>query len=261
MKVLIYILALSFFFPVLAQARVVTETVTYEHEGTTLRGYLAYDDALAGKRPGVLVVHEWWGLNDNIRQKTRAVAALGYVAFAADIYGGGKTTTRAEEAASLARRFLSDRELLRARARAALGVLEGHKLVDPARLAAIGFCFGGTTVLELARSGAPLLAAVSFHGGLSTLRPADARNIRGTVLALHGARDPFVTGDEVRGFREEMGEAGVDWYMVVYGHALHSFTNPGAGDDSIEGTAYNEKAARRAWQAMAALLQEKFGKP
>lgn len=243
-----------------AWAEIRTETVEYMEGDAVLEGYLAYDDSVVGRRPGVVVVHEWYGLNDYAKRRARMVAGLGYVAFAADIYGKGKRAKDSEEAAALSAPFRKDRGLMRARASAALKKLQGYDFVDPARTAAIGYCFGGTTVLELARSGADVGGVVSFHGGLDTPNPGDARNIRGSVLALHGAADPFVGPEQAEAFRREMSDAGVDWQMVYYGGAMHSFTNPASDSDSSDGTAYNERADRRSWEAMKAFLKEVFGK-
>ncbi len=241
-----------------AQAAVRTEKVTYRQGDTELVGFLAYDDAAAGRRPGVLVAPEWWGLNDYAKRRAEQLARLGYVAFALDMYGKGKTTTDPKEAGLLAGRFRSDRQLMRARAAAGLEVLKGRPLVDPARLAAIGYCFGGTVVLELARSGADLKGVVSFHGGLATPNPADAKNIKGKVLVLHGADDTFESPAEIAAFQEEMRQGHVDWQMVFYGGAVHSFTNPDAGKAGIKGVAYNEAADRRSWQAMQDFFAEIF---
>lgn len=244
-----------------AAAAVRTATVEYRDGEAVLEGYVAYDDATAQPRPGVLVVHEWYGLNEYIRQRTRQLAQMGYTAFAADIYGKGRRAQTAEEAAKLAGPFRGDIPLLRRRAEAALAELRRQPNVQADRLAAIGFCFGGTTVLELARGGAELKAVVSFHGGLGTERPYEARNIKAAVLALHGAEDPHVPPAEVAGFQKEMREAKVDWQLISYGRAVHSFTNPAAGDDPSKGAAYDERAARRAWGAMQLFLAETVGRP
>jgi dienelactone hydrolase len=180
------------------------------------------------------------------------LAKLGYVAFAADIYGKGVRPTAPSDAAKTAGIYKNDRALLRARARAGLEELKKQKFVDPQRLAAIGFCFGGTTVLELARDGADL------NGIVSTPTPQDARNIKGKILALHGADDPFVKADEVAAFQDEMRKAAVDWQFVSYGNAVHSFTNIAAGNDNSKGAAYNEKADKRSWQAMKDFFAEVF---
>ncbi len=243
-----------------AEAKVVTKTVEYRHGDTVLQGYLAYDDALKGKRPGVLVVHEWTGLGTYVQKRVEQLAGLGYVAFGADIYGMGIRPGTPPAAAKEAGKYRNDRQLMRARAKAGLDVLRGQPTVDPGRLAAIGYCFGGTTVLELARSGADMRGVVSFHGGLDTPNPGDARNIRAKVLVLHGADDPHVPPQQVAAFQEEMRKGGVDWQMVIYGGVVHSFTNPDSGNDPTKGAAYNEKADHRSWEAMKVFFAEIFGK-
>jgi dienelactone hydrolase len=230
--------------------------VEYRHGDVVLEGYLAHDDALRGKRPGVLVVHEWDGHNPYVRQRAEQLARLGYVAFALDMYGKGVRGKDAKESAALAGIYKGDRKLMRARAGAGLDVLRKQARVDPSRLAAIGYCFGGTTVLELARGGADLVSVVIFHGGLDTPTPEDARNIKGKVLALHGGDDPLVPVKQVEVFQEEMRKGGVDWQFVSFGGAVHSFTNPEAGSDNSKGVAYNERADRRSWEAMKTFFAE-----
>jgi dienelactone hydrolase len=258
MKTFAAALAMAFVFVGVSPARaeVKTEVVEYRHGDVVLEGYLAYDASLGGKRPGVLVVHEWNGHNPYVRKRAEQLARLGYVAFALDMYGKGVRPKDAKEAAALAAIYKGDRNLMRARAVAGLDVLRNHARVDRARLAAIGYCFGGTTVLEMARGGAELAAVVSFHGGLDTPTPADARNIKGKVLALHGGDDPFVPAKQVEAFQEEMRKGGVDWQFVSYGGAVHSFTNPEAGSDNSKGAAYNERADRRSWEAMKVFFAE-----
>ena len=237
-----------------------TESIEYKEGDATLEGYLAYDETIKGVRPGVLIVHEWWGINDYIKRRTEQIAQLGYVAFAADIYGKGIRAKTPQEAMALAGKFRSgnDRNLLRARATAGLDVLKKDLHVDPKRIAAIGYCFGGTTVLELARSGADLAGVVSFHGGLATPNPDDAKNIRTKVVALSGADDPSVKPDQVIAFEDEMRKAGIDWYLVSYGNAVHGFTNPENGSDNSRGAAYNEKADKRSWEVMKDFFGEIF---
>jgi dienelactone hydrolase len=241
-------------------AAIRTENVEYRQGDAILEGYLAYDDAIKGPRPGVLVVHEWWGINDYTKHRTEQLAALGYIAFGADIYGKGIRATTPQEAMTLAGKFRTgnNRRLLRSRALAALDTLQKHPLVDPKRIAAIGYCFGGTTVLELARSGADIAGVVSFHGGLATPNPADAKNIKGKVLALAGADDPYVKPEEVLAFQDEMRKGGVDWYVTTYANSVHGFTNPANGSDNTKGMAYNEKADKRSWQAMKDFFAEIF---
>jgi dienelactone hydrolase len=241
-----------------AHGAIRTEVVDYRHGDTVLEGYLTYDDSIQGKRPGVIVVHEWWGINNYVRMRTEQLAKLGYIAFAIDMYGKGARAKDAKEAGSLASTYRSDRALMRSRANAGFEVLKNHSLTDVNRIAAIGYCFGGTTVLEMARGGTQLAGVVSFHGGLGTPNPADAKNIKGKVLVLHGANDPAVPPDQVMAFQDEMRKAGVDWYFVSYGGAVHSFTNPDSGNDPSKGAAYNEKAEKRSWEAMKDFFAETF---
>ena len=254
----LFALSLLFFLTINADAAVKTALVEYTQGNVVLEGYLAWDDSSTAQRPGVLIVHEWTGINDHMRQRAEMLAKLGYVAFAADIYGKGIRPAAQPEAAKTAGIYKNDRPLMRARAAAGLAELRRHKLTDPARVAAIGYCFGGTTVLELARSGADVNGVISFHGGLSTPTPHDARNIRGKVLALHGADDPFVKPDEVAAFQDEMRKGGVDWQFISYSKAVHSFTNKAAGNDNSKGAAYNEKADLRSWEAMKQFFAEIF---
>jgi dienelactone hydrolase len=242
-----------------AGAELKRQTVEYSHGDAVLEGYLVYDDAVRDRRPGVLVVHEWTGINENVKNHADAVAALGYVAFAADIYGKGIRPATTEEAAAQASIYKGDRRLMRERVRAGLDFLRNQPAVDAKRIAAIGYCFGGTTVLELARSGADVLGVVSFHGGLDTPDIGDARQIRAKVLVLHGADDPYEPKEKIDTFLKEMKDAGVDFQMIFYGGAVHSFTNPFAGNDPSKGAAYNEKVNKRSWEAMRFFLSEIFG--
>lgn len=243
-----------------AQAAIVTKTIEYKQGDAVLEGALSYDDAVKGKRPGVIVVHDWMGMGAFPREKAEDLARMGYIALAADIYGKGVRPKDMKEASEQAGKYKAgDRALLRARARAALDTLLAQPQTDAARVAAIGFCFGGTTALELARSGAPLLGVVSFHGGLDTPKPEDAKNIKAKVVALHGADDPYVPAEQVAGFEKEMRDGGVDWTLVKYSGAVHAFMIPSAGDDNSKGAAYNPRAARRAWRAMSDFFAEIFG--
>lgn len=240
------------------QAKVHTEAVEYKQGNAVLEGYLAYDDAVKGKRPGVLIVHEWMGVNPYVKKRAEQLAKLGYVAFAADIYGKGVRPKNSEEAAAESKKYKTDRQLMRNRVNAGLDILKSHKLVETKKTAAIGYCFGGTTVLELGRSGADVIGIVSFHGGLDSPSPNDAKNIKGKVLALHGGDDPFVPAEQVAAFQDEMRKANIDWNMVIYGGAVHSFTNPDAGNDNSKGAAYNEKADKRSWEDMKQFFSEIF---
>lgn len=241
-----------------AKAEVKTQVIEYKHGDVVLEGFLAQDEHLQGRRPGVLIVHEWMGHNPYVRKRAEQLAALGYVAFALDMYGKGVHAKDAKEAASLASIYKNDRALMRARAAAGLNVLRSQSHVDPQHIAAIGYCFGGTTVLEMARGGADLSGVVSFHGALDTPHPEEAKNIKCRVLALHGADDPFVPPAQVIAFEDEMRKGGVDWQLVMYGGAVHSFTNPGAGSDNSRGAAYNAKADHRSWEAMRSFFHEIF---
>jgi dienelactone hydrolase len=254
-------LILSIFFLISAlavRAAIQTQAVEYKQGDTTLEGYLAYDDSLSGKRPGVLIVHQWMGLTDYEKMRARMLAEMGYVAFCADIYGKGNLPTSIKEAGALAGKYKGDRALLRARVNAGLDELKNNDLVDQKRVAAIGYCFGGTTVLELARSGADLNGVVSFHGGLDSPTPADGQKIKCKVLALAGANDPFQNPDDLAAFEKEMRDNNVDWQIAFYGGAVHAFTQPDVGKLNLPGAAYNEKADKRSWQAMKDFFAEIF---
>jgi dienelactone hydrolase len=239
------------------QAAIHTETVDYKQGDTTLEGFLVYDDSISDKRPGVLVVHQWLGLTDYEKHRAEMLAQLGYVAFCADIYGKDSRPKNVQEAGAEAGKFKSDRQLLRARVNAGLDVLEKNPLVDTNRVAAIGYCFGGTTVIELALSGADIAGVVSFHGGLDAPNPADAKNIKCKVLALAGADDPFQNPNDLAAFENEMRDAKVDWEITFYGGAVHAFTQPNPGFVNA-GAKYNEKADKRSWQAMKDFFAEIF---
>ncbi len=244
--------------PLLAQAKVVTKAVAYEHDGVVLEGYLAYDDATAGTRPGVLVVHQWLGLTEYERQRAQMLAELGYVAFAVDVYGKGVRPANSSEAPQHAGKYYGDRALFRARLAAGLAQLKANTLVDPARCAAIGYCFGGGGVLELARAGADLAGVVSFHGSLDTPLPAGPNTVKAKVLVCHGAVDPYVKPEAVHGFLEEMEAAKVDYQFIMYSGAVHAFTQKAAGDDPAKGAAYDAEADRRSWRHMQDFFAEIF---
>ena len=240
------------------RAAIHTETVEYKQGDATLEGFVAYDDAIQGKRPAVLVVHQWMGLTDYEKHRAEMLAQLGYVAFCADIYGKGVRPQNTAEAGAQAGKYKSDRQLLRARVNAGLEALRQQPLVDSKRIAAIGYCFGGTTVLELARSGADVAGVVSFHGGLDAPNPDDGKNIKCKVLVCHGADDPFSSPQDIAALENEMRKGGVDWQLIKYGGAVHSFTQPMAGNDNSKGAAYNEKADKRSWEEMKRFFAEIF---
>ena len=240
-------------------AAIQTKTVEYKQGDTTLEGFVAWDDAISGPRPGVLVVHQWMGLTDYEKHRAEMLAQLGYVAFCADIYGKSVRPQNMQEAGALAGKYRNgDRQLLRARVNAALDALRQQPLVDPKRIAAIGYCFGGTTVLELARSGADVAGVVCFHGGLDASNPDDGKNIKCKVLVLHGADDRSSSPQNIDAFENEMRKAGVDWEIIFYGGAVHAFTQPLAGNDNSKGMAYNEKADKRSWEEMKRFFNEIF---
>ena len=241
-----------------AHAKMITKTIDYKQGGATLQGYLAYDDAFKGKRPGVLVAHQWMGLTDYERERARMLAEMGYVAFALDVYGKGVRPKSREEAGKLAGIYKANRPLLRNRARAAVIELRKQPNVDVHRLAIIGYCFGGGTALELARSGADLKGFVSFHGSLDTPTPADAKNIKGKVLILHGADDPFSPMKQVEALMAEMKAAKVNYEVDLYGDTVHSFTEKNAGNDNSTGAAYNAQSDARSWARMKGFFGEIF---
>jgi dienelactone hydrolase len=242
-----------------AMADIVKVPTEYHQGGTTLNGWLVYDNSVQTPRPGVVVFPEWWGLTDYPKNRAEQLAQLGYVAFAADMYGNGQTTDDPAEAAKLSTAVKIDLDTLRARAQAALDVLAKDPHVDGSHIAAIGYCFGGTVALELARSGANLTGVVGFHAGLTTDRPDDAKNIKGKVLICTGGEDSFVPPAQVAAFEDEMRKGNVDWQVNTYGGAHHAFTNPAADLHHIPNIAYNAEADKRSWEAMRAFFAGIFG--
>ena len=238
-----------------AEARIVAKPIDYEHEGQKLQGYLVWDDAKSGPRPGVLVVHEWWGLNDYTKNRARQLAEMGYVAFAADMFGKGKVTRDAKQAEAWYSEATSKPGLLAARSRAALEVLKKQPGVDSKRLAAIGFCFGGSAVLELAYSGEPIQGVVAFHPGVVVPDEKQANAIRTSILVLYGAEDKFSKPEDLARLQTMLDRAKVDWYLVTYAQAVHAFTNPEADSFKISGIGYNKKAAERSWDEMGRFFQ------
>lgn len=243
-------------FAMAAHAAVKSDVITYTQGDVTMQGWVASDGAKAGKRPGVVLVHDWFGATDHQKAQAEALAAKGYVVLVADVYGRGVRPADAKAASGEAGKLYGNRALLRARLQAALDQLSARKDVDATRLAAIGYCFGGMSALEMARAGMPLKAVVSFHGSLGAADPADAKNVKAKLLVLHGADDPYVKPEEVKGFMDEMNAAKVDWQMVHYSGAVHSFTDERAGTDNTKGAAYNADAARRSWRAMLDFFEE-----
>ncbi len=237
-----------------ADVAIAHQTIEYTQGDTTLEGYLAYpDDKSTAAKPGVIVVHEWMGLNDYAKSRADQLAQLGYVAFAVDIYGKGVRPTTPAEAGAQAGKYKSDRALFRARLLAGLEELKKHN-VDVSRIAAIGYCFGGTGVLELARSGADIKGVVSFHGGLSA-GDVPEEPIKAKILVLHGADDPFVPKAEVEGFEDEMATTKADYKFIAYPGAVHAFTNPN-NKGEIPGALYNADADAKSWQEMLTFFKE-----
>ena len=234
-----------------------TETLEYRQDGKLLRGFLAWDDSRPKARPGVLVFHENTGLSEHEKERAMRLAGLGYVALACDMFGESTLPATDEERRAAFEEFRSKKLL--PRALAGFEALASQPQVDKQRMAAIGFCLGGMVALELARAGAALQGAVSFHGGLSTTRPAAPGQVSAKIMACHGSRDPFITLDHVTAFAKEMDTAGVDFQVNVYGGAMHGFTNPAADQFGRSGVAYHRVADDRSWQAMCQFLQELFG--
>ena len=250
------LLCLALFFSFAINAKIKTETVEYKDGETILEGYIAMPAKLSKKTPVVILVHEWTGLGDYVKGRAEELAKLGYVAFGVDIYGKGIRPPAPEEAGKTAGYYKSNRKILRQRTQAALDYLKTVKMADTDRVVAAGYCFGGTTALEMARAGQNIIGAVSFHGGLNADNMTDAKNIKSQVLVLHGAVDPYVSAEELANFEKEMNTNNVDWRMVKYAGAVHSFTNKAAGNDNSKGAAYNERADKRSMVDFLAFLKE-----
>lgn len=237
------------------------EEVTYSVDGTTLKGYLAYDAGKQGRRPGVLVVHEWWGQNDYVRRRARMLAELGYTALALDMYGDGKTATHPADAGKFAGEVRAHMDEAVRRFEAARKLLQSHPTTDPAHIAAIGYCFGGGIVLEMARRGIDLDAVASFHGSLGTDTPAEKGKVVARVMVFHGADDPFTSPEVLAAFKQEMADAGVDLHFVAYPGAVHAFTNPAATENGKKFNlplAYDEAADEDSWKQLQEGLKAAF---
>lgn len=241
------------------EAAVQTKKITYAIGNQQFIGHLAWDDAVTGKRPGVLVVHEWWGLNDYARGRAEQLAKLGYVAFACDMYGDGKSTTHPNEAMQMAAHVRQNIAEWQKRANAALDVLKQQPQCDTSRLAAIGYCFGGSTALMLAYSGADLSAVVTFHAAIPVPSAEQAGAIRASIVVCHGALDSFIPEASIQQFRKALDDARVDYEMDYYGGARHSFTVADADKHGNPGMSYNKRADERSWGRMRRLFEEKFG--
>lgn len=242
-----------------AQAEVEGKAVDYTHGDVALRGYVAHDTAVTGPRPAVLIVHAWRGHGEFVQEQARRLAEQGYLAFALDMYGKGVYAKDNREAAALAGRFYGDRALMLARTRAGLEWMKQHPAADASRVGAMGYCFGGTVVLQLARDGEDLAGVVSFHGGLSFETEPTEGSVKAEVLVLHGADDPLVPPADVLAFWTSMQAAKAKYQIRVFSGAVHAFTDKAAGDDPSRGAAYDHAAAVRSWHAMTRHFQEVFG--
>lgn len=248
----------------LTHAAIKTQEIPYQStDGTKMIGYYAYDDALKGPRPGVLVVHEFWGLNDYAKRRARDLAGLGYSALAIDMYGGGKNTEHPKDAMAFMKEALKDSAVASARFQAGLDLLKKQPQTDPKKMAAIGYCFGGGVVLNAARQGVPLLGVVSFHGALATNTPATPGSVKAKILVEHGAMDSMITPDNVAAFKAEMDKAGADYKFVSLEGAKHGFSNPdadrlGHGDHGGPDIGYNKAADQSSWADMQAFFKKIF---
>jgi dienelactone hydrolase len=244
-----------------AHAAVQGKEVNYSANGTTLKGYVAYDDAVKGKRPGILVIHEWWGHNEYARRRARMFAEQGYTALALDMYGDGKQAHHPDDAGKFASEVSKNAVLAKARFDAAYNLLSKEDTVDASKIAAVGYCFGGSVALNMARIGEPLKAVVSFHGGLATDHPAEAGKVKARIASFTGEEDPMIPAAQVAAFRQEMDKAGVSYKVVTYPGAKHAFTNPDAdkyGQEFKLPLAYNAAADKASWQEGLAFLADAF---
>ena len=260
MKIRVIVMALALvLIGTAGQAKLLRKAVIYQHEGEKLEGYLAYNDSFKGKRPAVLVVHEWWGLDDYARRRAEQLADLGYVAFALDMYGKGKVTTHPAQAGEWMKQINSNVQKWQQRALAGLEVLRKHPKVDTSRIAAIGYCFGGATVQQLAYSGADVKGVVSFHGSLVPPVGVQTENVKASILICHGAADPFVKEGQIESYISAMEKSGLDWQMIIYAGARHGYTNPAADKVGMDALKYSKSADQRSWAHMKVFFAEIFG--
>lgn len=261
MKKLLLTLALLCFSASTVLAAVQGKEVSYTADGTTMKGWIAYDDAVKGKRPAVLVVHEWWGHNDYARKRANMLAELGYVALAVDMYGDGKQANHPDDAGKFAGEVAKNKPMAKARFEAAMKLLRKQRNVDGGKLAAIGYCFGGSVVLQMAREGEALRGVASFHGGLTTDTPAQAGKVKAQVRVFTGADDKMIPPAQVDAFKQEMEQAGANYKVVSYPGAMHSFTNPDADEFAKKFNmplAYNAEADKDSWSQLQAFLADVF---
>jgi dienelactone hydrolase len=261
MKLIVFTLVFGMVAVAAAKPKIVGKTVEYSAQGVVMKGYLAYDEAVKGKRPGVLVVHEWWGLNDYARMRARMVAELGYTALAVDMYGEGKQAMHPDDAKKFSSELMKNFDDAKGRFLAAMEFLKQQPSVDPNRIAAIGYCMGGGVVLNMARQGVDLKGVASFHGSLTAVKPAQPGSVKAKVLVLHGADDKFIPPEQIEAFKEEMKSAGVDFRFISYVGAVHSFTNPDAdelGKKYNMPIAYNAQADKKSWDELKKFLSMIF---
>ena len=246
-----------------AKAAIIGKNVEYSSQGTTLKGYLAYDDAIRKQRPGILVVHEWWGLNEYAKKRARMLAELGYTALAVDMYGDGKQAMHPDDAGKFSSAVMKDFEVGKSRFLAAEEFLKQQPGVDPTRIGAIGYCFGGGVVLNMARQGADLTAVASFHGSLTAVKPAEPGMVKAKIRVYTGGSDKFVPPDAVEAFKKEMTAAGADFKVTIYPGVMHSFTNPDGtalGKKFNLPLAYDQKADKESWKDMKQFFAQVFKK-
>ncbi len=246
-----------------AEAKALGKTVEYSAQGMVMKGYLAYDDSVKGKRPGILVVHEWWGLNDYARKRADMLAQLGYTALALDMYGEGKTASHPDDAGKFSSELMKNFDVAKARFLAGEEFLKKQPTVDAGRIGAIGYCFGGGVALNMAAQGADLKGVVSFHGSLALVNPPKPGEVKAKVLVLHGGEDKFAAPEQIENFKKEMKNAGADYRFIVYPGAMHSFTNPEAtelGKRFNLPLAYNKKADKESWEDMKKFFTATFKK-
>ena len=241
-----------------ASAAVKSKVVEYEANGVPLQGYMAWDDAVKGKHPGVIVVHEWWGHNQHARNAANKLASAGYVAFALDMFGKGKVTTHPDSAQAFVAEAMQDAAAIPSRFDAALALLKADPHVDPARIGAIGYCFGGAVVLGMARSGEDLKAVATFHGALGTQHPAEPGKVKAKLLIQAGGADPMVPPEAVAAFDKEMKAAGANYRIITYPGAKHSFTNPRADSAGVPGLAYNADADHKSWAELLKFFKKEL---
>lgn len=261
-NIMVLLLALAMAGISYAEQKVVGKSVDYTSQGVTFKGYLAFDENLEGKRPGVLVVHEWWGLNEYARKRAKMLAELGYVALAVDMYGDGKTAMHPDDAGKFSSELMKNFDVAKARFMAAMEFLMQQPTVDPAKTAAIGYCFGGGVVLNMARQGADLKGVASFHGSLTAVKPAQPGMVKAKVLVLHGADDKFIKPEQIDAFKKEMSDGAVDYQFISYSGAVHSFTSPDAdalGKKFNMPIAYNADADKKSWDELKMFLKKIFG--